>query len=120
MCVPVSADELHSAVVEMDVDGNGLIDIAEFTQFFVSLGFDDDSNQEAAKSKYEDSDDSEVCHNVADAEPPRGWPCKRTGPHIFCCCVVVVCSGRRDRRCADPVTGMSALHWTCCRIVVVA
>lgn len=41
MCVPVTPDELHTAVLDMDSNGNGLVDLAEFTQFFASLGFRD-------------------------------------------------------------------------------
>lgn len=48
MCVPVTPDELHDAVVEMDEDGNGLIELAEFTQYFASLGFRDGSDLGAA------------------------------------------------------------------------
>jgi EF-hand domain pair len=41
MCIPVTPDELHTAVTDMDQDGNGLIELAEFTQYFASLGFRD-------------------------------------------------------------------------------
>lgn len=37
MCVAVSPEELHAAVVDMDQDGNGFIELNEFTQFFASL-----------------------------------------------------------------------------------
>ena len=41
MCIPVTPDELHQAVNAMDFDGNGLIELPEFTQYFASLGFRD-------------------------------------------------------------------------------
>jgi hypothetical protein len=59
MCVPVSRDELHAAVLDMDTDRNGTIELAEFTQYFVSLGFDDGS-QGAGAGAGDDSEDSEV------------------------------------------------------------
>jgi hypothetical protein len=61
MCVPISREELHAAVVDMDVDRNGLIELTEFTQYFVSLGFGDGGEGEgAAAAMMEASDDSEV------------------------------------------------------------
>jgi hypothetical protein len=69
MCVPVSLDELHAAVVDMDMDGNGLIELAEFTQYFISLGMGDEKDPAAG---YEDEEDSDVrtctaCRRVAGA-----------------------------------------------------
>jgi hypothetical protein len=60
MCIPVTPDELHAAVTDMDQDGNGLIELAEFTQYFASLGFrdpDDMAGDEGLVSQGSDSED---------------------------------------------------------------
>ena len=81
MCIPISREELHAAVVDMDVDRNGLIELAEFTQYFVSLGFGDGGEGEGGGAgAYGDaSEDSEVtaarAHNAKApwGSPPPQW-----------------------------------------------
>ena len=79
MCVPITPAELKAAIEDMDEDGNGLIELAEFTQYFASLGFGEDDKEQKRRDFREESDD-----DVRSARPylfwrPWGAPWVRSG-----------------------------------------